>query len=247
MFASTRRFLPAAGLVLCLWLSIPETASGAASGWRFRSGEDVTGEPVAWNAQRRTLTFRDPVSGHESVVPTRNLSLRSKQRLLLSPLLHGDQGGAWSEEKGKIGLLLLSVPAACLFLGFWGTAGFFAKRWHPLPAVAGFVGGWAVVGILAICYAFLVRRLEAGGGLLALGAVVAAGTASLYVSAVYVSSFGKGLLVFFSHLVAGFLLLCIVLAAFEIGMGKKGAEQWWEQRVLEPFGITAPEAPRRGP
>jgi hypothetical protein len=234
-------------LLLCLVAALPVPAS--ASGWRFRSGEELPGAPVAFDSGRKTLTFRDPISGHESVVPTRNLSLRSKQRLLLSPLVHGEEGeaGSWSEEKGRVLLLFISVPALLLFFGFWGAAGYFTRRWHPFPAIAGFVGGWAVVGILAICYAFLARRLEGGAGLLVFGGFVALGIAALYVSAVYVCSYGRALMVLFSHLLAGFCLLSIGLAVFEIGAGKKRSEQWWDERVFEPFGIIVPETPRRGP
>lgn len=233
-------------LLLCLWLA----AAGpvGAAGWRFRSGEELSGEPVAWDPARRILTFRDPVSGHESLVPSRNLSLRSKQRLLLSPRLRlgGGEGGPWTAEKSRALLLLFGAPAALLLLGFWAAAGYVTRRWHPGAAFVGFVGGWAVVGILGICYAFLAHRLEGGDGLFAFGAAVAVASAALYVSAVYACSFGKALIVFASHLLAGFLLLCIVLAAFEIGAGKRRSERWWDERIFEPFGLIAPEAPRRG-
>ncbi len=244
-----RRSPPLLAILACLCCANPLPAGAA--GWSFRSGEELPGDPVAFDFERKVLTFRDPVSRAESLVPTRSLSLRSRQKLLLSPLFHQADAGRhlWTPEKRRLLALGGMVPAGVLFLGFWGAAWFFTGRRSPLLAVFGFLGSWAVLGILAICYTFLMMRFDGGLKIGLFGVAMALGVTPLYLSAVYNCSYPKGLWVLLSHLLAGFCFLSIGLAALEIGAGRKRSEEWWNRKVFEPVGLIAPDAdpPRTRP
>lgn len=218
-------------------------AAPAAAAWTFRSGEDLPGEPTAFDFERKTLTFRDPLSDRETVVPTRNLSLRSRQQLLVSPLFHrGDRDDPlWTPAKLRLLVPALGIPTAIFFLGFWMAAWFFTGRFNPFFAVMGFVGSWVVLLIFAVCYAFLEMRLEGGIKIILLGFVVALSVTPLYLSAVYNCTYLKAQGVLLSHLVAGFCLLSIGLVATELIAGKKANEDWWDRVVFEPVGLIAPD------
>jgi hypothetical protein len=147
----------------------------ASAAWSFRSGETLPGEPTAFDFERKTLSFRDPLSDRETVVPTRNLSLRSRQQLLVSPLFHrGDRDDPlWTPAKRRLLIPALGIPAGIFFLGFWMTAWFFTGRFNPIHALTAFVGSWIVLLIFAVCYTFLELRLGGGIKIILLGIVVA--------------------------------------------------------------------------
>lgn len=215
----------------------------ASAAWTFRSGEDLPGEPTAFDFERKTLTFRDPLSDRETVVPTRNLSLRSRQHLLISPLFHrGERDDAlWTPAKLRLLGPALGVPAAVFLLGFWMAAWFFTGRFNPFFALMGFVGSWVVLLIFAVCYAFLEMRLEGGLKIILLGIVVALSVTPLYLSAVYNCTYLKAQAVLLSHFLAGFCLLSIGLVGTELIAGKKATEYWWNRTVFEPVGLIAPD------
>lgn len=218
-------------------------AAPAAAAWTFRSGEDLPGEPSTFDFERKTLTFHDPLSDRETVVPTRNLSLRSRQQLLVSPLFHrGDlEDPLWTPAKLRLLVPALGIPTAIFFLGFWMAAWFFTGRFNPFFALMGFVGSWVVLLIFAVCYAFLEMRLEGGIKIILLGIVVAIAVTPLFLSAVYNCTYLKAQGVLLSHFLAGFCLLSIGLVATELFAGKKATEDWWDRTVFEPVGLIAPD------
>lgn len=215
----------------------------AAAAWTFRSGENLPGEPTAFDFERKTLTFRDPLSDRETVVPTRNLSLRSRQQLLVSPLFHrGDrEDPLWTPAKLRLLVPALGIPTGIFFLGFWMAAWFFTGKINPLFALMGFVGSWVVLLIFAVCYAFLEMRLEGGIKIILLGIVVALSVTPLYLSAVYNCTYLRAQGVLLSHLLAGFCLLSIGLVATELIAGKKANEDWWNRVVFGPVGLIDPD------
>lgn len=243
--------LPAVLIPILFCLLLGGAVEACAAGWSFRSGEDLPGDPVAFDFERKTLTIRNPVTEKETIVPTRNLSLRSRQRLLFSPLFHRGVPGEslWPPEKRRLLLYGMAVPATLLFFGFWAAGGFFTGRFNPLLAFVGWLGSWIVIGIFAICYAFLALRLQGGTKLTLTGFAVSLATTPLYISAVYNCTYLKGFSVLLSHLLAGGCLLAIGLAAFEVGMGERGLEAWWNDRVFAPVGLISaePAPPQRGP
>ncbi len=214
----------------------------AAAAWTFRSGETLPGDPIAFDFDRKTLTFHDPLSDRETIVPTLRLSLRSRQQLLVSPLFHrGDRDDAlWTPEKRRLLIPALGIPAAALFIAFWGASIFIAGRFNPLLAFIGFTGSWVVLLIFAVCYAFLEMRLDGGSRILLLGAVVALGVTPLYLSAVYNCTYLRAQAVLLSHLVAGVVVLALGLTATGLIAGREKTEAWWDRTVFEPVGLIAP-------
>ncbi len=231
-------------ICFCLWLG---GAAAHAGGWSLRGGGELPGDPLAFDFERKTVTFRDPVTEREAAVPSRSLSLRSRQRLVFHPVFHrGDRGrDFWSPERRRLFLGALAVPAVVGSLGFWAAGWLFAGRRNPILAAIGFVGSWAVMGIFTMCYAFYQIRFGGGGGVILFGATVALVVTPLYVSAVYGCSYWKGLFVLLSHLVASACLLGIVFAATEAVAGKERTETWWTEEVFEPLGLVAPANPDR--
>lgn len=215
----------------------------ASAAWSFRSGETLPGEPTAFDFERKTLSFRDPLSDRETVVPTRNLSLRSRQQLLVSPLFHrGDRDDPlWTPAKRRLLIPALGVPAGIFFLGFWMAAWFFTGRFNPIHALTAFVGSWIVLLIFAVCYTFLELRLGGGIKIILLGIVVATAVTPLFLSAVYNCSYLKALGVLLSHFLAGFCLFSIGLVATDLIAGKKATETWWDRSVFEPVGLIGPD------
>lgn len=232
--------VPMLVLLCCVHFAdaVPATAA-----WTFRSGEDLPGEPTAFDFEQKTLTFHDPLSDRETVVPTRNLSLRSRQQLLVSPLFHRGEreDPLWSPAKRRLLIPALGIPAAVFFLGFWMSAWFFTGRFHPILALTGFVGTWVVLLIFAVCYAFIELRLDGGFKIILLGMVVALSVTPLFLSAVYNCTYLKAHGVMLSHLLAGFCLLSIGLVATELFAGKKATEDWWDRVVFGPVGLIDPD------
>lgn len=215
----------------------------AGAAWTHHSGDDLPGEPVAFDLEEKTITFHDPLSDREMVVPTRQLSLRSKQQLLFSPLFHRQEGEefVWTPEKRRILLQGVAIPAGVLLLAFWLSAWFFTGKINPLLALIGFIGSWVVILILAVCYAFIEMRLEGGLKIILLGIAVTLGVTPLYLSAVYNCNYWKSQGTLLSHLLVGFCLMSIGLVASEVIAGKNDVEFWWDRNVFEPIGLIGPD------
>ncbi len=230
-----------------LWLG---GSAAPAAEWSRRDGRGLPGEPTSFDPERKTVFFRDSISEREMVVPTRELSLRSRQRMLFSPVFHlrGREEG-WLRSPSKRSVIAKGAGAAALALGigFWLSGWCIADRRNPLLAGIGFVGTWVLTGALAAFYAFLKVRVEGGAGVVLIGFAATLALAGLYVSAVYACRYWRGLLVLLGHLAAGFCLLAIGFAAGEILAGRERAEAWWTTEVFEPIGLTAPQASRTDP
>ncbi len=211
--------------------------------WTFRGGEDLPGDPSAFDFERKTLVLHDSLSDRQVIVPTRHLSLRSRQRLLVTPLFHrgNREDPLWSPAKRRLLIPALGIPAAGFFLSFWLAGWFFTGRIHPLLALTGFFGSWIVLLIFATCYAFLDLRLDGGPKVILLGIIVATAVTPLFLSAVYNCTYLKAQGVLLSHLVAGLLLLGAGLLATERIAGKTATEAWWDRNVFEPVGLIGPD------
>ncbi len=227
--------------VFLMLLLSPESAESAGA-WTFKSGEELPGDPVAFDFGKKTLTVTNPLTGKKTLVPTKNLSLRSRQRLLFSPLFHrGDTGESlWPPEKRRLLLQAIAPPAGILFLGFWVSGWIVAGKFNPFLAVIGFLGAWIIVAIFMVCYAFL--QIRFGGGLKTtlVGIGFSLTFTPLFVSAVYTCSYGKAHLVFLFHLLAGLCILSIGMVLVETITGEDRVEAWWNRTVFEPLGLTEP-------
>lgn len=214
----------------------------AAGSWTFKSGESLPGDPVSFDFEKKTVTVTNPLTGKNTVVPTKNLSVRSRQQLLFSPLFHRGEGDdpLWPEAKRSLLIRGMLVPCLVLFAGFWVSGWLFGKKFNPVLAVIGFVGSWVIVAIFTVCYAFLKMRLEGGTAMTLVGVGFAAIFTPLYVSAVYGCTYLRGIAVFFFHLAAGLSILSIGMVAIETVAGKEKVDAWWSAEVFEPVGLMAP-------
>jgi len=225
-------------------LSLIPGESVAAGSWTFKSGESLPGDPVSFDFEKKTVTVTNPLTGKNTVVPTKNLSVRSRQRLLFSPLFHRGDGDdpLWPEVKRSLLIRGLTVPLLVLFAGFWVSGWIFGKKFSPLLAVIGFVGSWVIVAIFTVCYSFLRLRLEGGIMTTLIGVGFTLIFTPLYVSAVYGCTYLRGVAVFFFHLIAGLSILSIGMVAVETIAGKENVDLWWSEQVFEPIGLMAPPA-----
>ncbi len=234
------RFRSSILLPVLVLLGLAEAAPAA--DWTYRSGRSVPGEPAAFDGKEKLVTFRDRVSERETEVPTDELSLASRRKLLFSSLFVKSKHETpyWHGKSADLLIVSLALPAIVLGLAFWFTAWFFTRKINPLLALTGFLGSWAIIGILAVCYAFLLIRLDGGIKIVLLGIVVAGAVTPLYLSAVYVCSYWKGHLILLAHLFAGGFILATGVAAIELISGFNAIEAWWEAVVFEPLGLTLP-------
>ena len=230
-----------AAVLLLLHLSAGDTVH--AGNWTFINGEDLPGDPVTFDFQEKTLQVINPLTKKRTIVPAKDLSLRSRQRLLFSPVFHkADTGKSlWPPEKRLLFFQAIALPAIVLFIGFWLSVWFVTGNFNPLLALIGFLGSWIVVAIFAVCYTFM--QIRFGGSLtttlIGVGFILV--FTPLFVSAVYNCSYGKGHLIFHYHLIATLCFFSIGMVLTETIAGDAKIDAWWTRRVFEPLGLTAPE------
>ncbi len=226
------------------------TLTPASARWTNQSGNEIAGEPVAFDFARKSFTFLDPVTKEERPVPVAELSLHSRQLMLIEPVFLRSQAGdeGWTPEKRRLLLLALGAFAACFTLALWGSAFVVLKKWNPVLAFVGFLGTWIVLGILIGCYLFLHHRYGHDHRVLYVGAAVILGVTPLYLSSVYGCSYGKSHLLLILHLVAGLVLMGVALFASELILGTEGSTAWWDREVFGPVGLIASDpVPRTTP
>lgn len=230
---------------LC-WLGGAVEAAATAAEWSLRDGGGLPGEPLTFDAEEKTVYFRDPLSERQRVVPTRELSLRSRQRLLCSPVFHlGGREEGWLKSPSKRGVILKATIGAglAMSLGYWVMGWCLTGRRSLFLAVCAFVGSWLMMGLLVAFYAFLKMRISGGSGTMWIGGIVSVGIAAFYLSAVYACQLWKGFLILFGQLVIAFCLLATALAGAELIGGPERTEAWWNTEVFEPIGLTKPASP----
>lgn len=232
----------ASSILIVIVLHFMPAKPAAAGSWTFKSGESLPGDPASFDFEKKTVTVTNPLTGKNTVVPTKNLSVRSRQRLLFSPLFHRGEGDdpLWPAAKRRLLIRGMIVPCLVLFAGFWVSGWLFGKKFNPVLAFIGFVGSWVIVAIFTVCYAFLKMRLEGGTAMTLVGVGFSAIFTPLYVSAVYGCTYLRGLALFTFHLVAGLSLLSIGIVAIETVAGKEKVDAWWSTEVFEPVGLMAP-------
>ena len=236
---------PRAGLFFCLIL-VPvlcplETTAGSLS---FKNGEPLNGDVLDFDYHQKSIRVTDPVTGKVNHVPSTELSLRSRLRLITSPHFRKFLDGLDYESPGLRRLLGVTFIAfvASFLPGFWVCGWLVSGKLNPLRALVGFFGSWIVITILLICYSFLQFRFEGGTKVLVTGAIVSLAVTPVFVSGVYSCTYGKGLVIFLSHLAAGFLLLLVGASAAGFIAGRERADFWWNETVFAPVGLTGQNA-----
>ncbi len=210
-----------------------------AAKWELSSGTELTGEPVQFHFKSKLVSWKDPITGSFNDVAAEKLSYKSRQRLILSPLIHNSYAGdqLWPRERQVMILKLFVLAGVFMCAGFWVAGWLIAGKWNPLSASFAFVGSWIVAGIFIVMYLFLNSRVGEGNGVLILGMIAAAGFASLFTSAIYACSFMKGLKIFLFQAVTSICLLFISAFIFEMAVPEPMKDRIWTKHIFIPSGL----------
>lgn len=239
------RLAPLAALSLALCHPGTDALAG---NWSLKNGETRSGEAVAFDFEKKVIDLRDPVTGTTTRVPTSELSLRSRQRLLVSPLFYKVDRGESPVPDGRdrIPFYVLAAFAAVVVPGFWISAFLITGRVNPFLSLLGSVGSWIVLGILLACYALLRARFDGGTGYMFFGTTLSIVVTPLFISAVYSCSYARGMLLLGFHLVAALSLFAIALVLVEPIAGEDQVDAWWSESIFKPLGLTYHLPPESG-
>ncbi|MEM9017160.1 MAG: hypothetical protein AAGC68_09095 [Verrucomicrobiota bacterium] len=213
-----------------------------ANAWHTEDGLKIPGTPIDFDYEAKLLTFEEKIIEETDYVLARDLSLRDRQRLLVSPLfLESFPDQEWPKERIRLVLILVVTPALLLIGGFWISGLFLAKKVNPLRAIFGFVGSWVVGTLFVIFYLFFAARLGGGIKTVLLGTGLGLIALSFYISAVYQCSVFRGLIIFLAQIFFGFFLLVVGLAVTEVVVEKERLERFWNEKVFAPVGMIQRE------
>ena len=122
----------------------------------MQDGTELPGKVIGFNFDTKELTVEAPSSGKSTVVPTRELSLRSKQTLLFSQVFHRSypEGKKWPREKVNLTMNGILAPVIALLGGFWIAGWLIGGKFNPVRAFFGFFGGWIVGTLFVVFYLF---------------------------------------------------------------------------------------------
>lgn len=212
---------------------------GFAAKWELSSGTELTGQPVQFDFDAKTVSWKDPITGSFKDVPAEKLSYKSRQRLILSSLIHQSYAGDELWPKERQAMIFKGFLLAGIFMcaGFWVAGWLIAGQWNPLSASFAFIGSWIVAGIFIVMYLFLNSRAGDGNGVFILGVFAATGFASLFTSAIYGCSFVKGLKIFLFQSVTSICLLFISIFIFEMAVPEKIKDSLWTKHIFVPSGL----------
>lgn len=229
-------------LFLIFALLMLSHVSASAAKWEFATGEEISGEPVAFDFQKKLIQWEDPLTDTTQIVPARNLSLRSKQRLVMGSLIHDNFEGEsmWPHERRVMLLKVLGVPAIIMLSAFWIVGILVTRKWNPVRAIIGFSGGWIVAAIFVVMYIFFSNRLGGGMKTILTGIGAAGIFSAMFTSVVYNASFIKGLALFVLHIIASLGLLMTTIIVFELATTETQAEEFWTEHIFVPSGLQAP-------
>lgn len=221
--------------------------------WAHDDGGRIAGELVNFDRDQRLAVFRDPISKKVMPISPRDLSLGSRQRLLIDSVEfrrasdddadYEDEDDVYTREvRDRRGALwiaaLIGIAVTCV--GFWLVGGLFARKWNLLFAAGACLGSWVMMAILMFCYAFLRARINGGMGILLVGGAVSLGVTPMLISAIYACSYWKGHLILLTHLLAALCVLGLAETASNVIIGQDRADAWWNEAIFEPAGIIQP-------
>jgi hypothetical protein len=214
-------------------------ANALAAKWELNSGTELTGEPVRFNFQSKLVSWKDPITRSFNDVPAEKLSYKTRQRLILSSLIHNSYAGEqlWPKKRQAMLVKLFLIAGIFMCAGFWVAGWLIAGQWNPLSASFAFIGSWIVAGIFIVMYLFLNSRVGEGNSVLILGMISATGFASLFTSAIYGCSFLKGLKIFLFQAVTSICLLFISIFVFELAVPEKIKDKVWTKHIFVPSGL----------
>ncbi|MEM9283858.1 MAG: hypothetical protein AAGA96_18710 [Verrucomicrobiota bacterium] len=211
----------------------------ASFAWDFASGGAIGGTFVSFDFETKQLTFQDPISASSQVIPSRQLSFRSKQKLVFSPVFHRSfpDSPFWSPERRKMLHILSLFTTLPLFLGFWISSRLIVSKSNPVLALAAFAGSWLVGAIFVFSYFLLHERFSGSPVYLLMGFLVGATFLSIFISAIYGCSIFKGAALFVVHLFAGFCVAGLLFFLSEVVILPTAKTTLWHDHIFVPVGI----------
>lgn len=214
-------------------------AAISAQAWEFSSGENITGKLTAYDYGNKTAEFTRKESLKTILVPAKDLSLRSKQRLLINEIFLSSypKHPAFPTEKRYLFGLAVVGPMAALLIGFWVAGLLLAGKVNPIRAVIGCVGGWILLTTFMLFYFFFAARLGGGWQTIVLGGFIGLIAMSAFVSAIYQCGIFKGFTIFLAQIFVAFFLSVVGLALTETLIKKKKVETFWDDWVFEQVGM----------
>ena len=208
--------------------------------------KEFEGEVTGFDFASKTVTIQLAGIGGQSNINTSDLDYRSKRKLLFSPAFHGSypSTGFWIKEKWILLALAILSPIALLVTGMWLAGLFIARRFNPFSAVAAFLGSWVAGAILIACYLVFAAKSNLGAGLIWVGVIISILIMALFVSAMYRTSFIKGIFIFVAHLFFAGLLAFLAVFGADTLLPSDRVSEFWESYVFRPTGLV--EGPREG-
>lgn len=210
--------------------------------WEFRNGSQIGGKLESFNFETKELVFSDLLNPPDKHVPFKDLSLRSRQRLLFSPVYHRSfpDDSLWPAEKKMLLLVSGTAVIVPLFLGFWISGVLIARKFSPIHALIGFVGSWIIGSVLVAVYLILSSHFDGNVALLGAGFIVATIFLSILVSAIYNCPSLKGFAILVSHFFIGTSLALICLSATNLLLPEESLDELWNHLVFRAVGLAPP-------
>ncbi len=225
--------------ILAVFLLLGE----AAVAWELESGQNFQGKAVHFDYEEKSLGIEDAVTGKVREIPVMDLSLESRQRLLIAQVFHESYPTetGWPEEKYYLLRLAIFSPMAALLLGFWIGGILITRKVNPVRALLGFFGSWMIGGIFVFFYLFFAGKFGGGTTTVLVGVVMGAVFLSLFISAVYSCNFGKAFLIFLFQIFAAGFLSVVGLALTKALVPLDRQESVWNESVFVPTGLIPPQ------
>ena len=214
-------------------------AAISAQAWELSSGENITGKLIAYNYEEKKAEFTRKESLKTIRVPAKDLSLRSKQRLLINEIFLSSypKNPAFPPEKRYLFGLAVVGPMAALLIGFWIAGLLLAGKVNPVRAVIGCVGGWILLTTFMLFYFFFAARLGGGWQTIVLGGFIGLIAMSVFVSAIYQCGIFKGFAIFLAQIFVAVFISVVGLALTETLIEIEKVESFWDSRVFDRVGM----------
>lgn len=222
-------------VVICGFLF---TLSGIAGTWRTFDGQVIHADPVEFDFETKMVTLENPDTQARANYNTRDLDFASRRLLLFSPIFHSSlPSGLPSEKLWLFGLAMVS-PILLLIVGMWVSGLFIARKFNPFSAVGAFLGSWIAGVILMICYLIFAEKGGFGIQMVGVGGIVGVAAMALFISAIYQTSYLKGVLIFVGHLVFAGFFAYILLYHMDKFMSPDDVSAFWQKWVFSPTGLV---------
>lgn len=232
--------LVAACMILC-------SSSLFAGKWTTYDGQSVEADVINFDFATKMVTVEDPETQARTDYNTKDLDFSSRRQLLFSPVFHQSfpaTGLIWPREKMWLFGLAIVSPILLLIIGMWVAGVFIARRFNPFSAVGAFLGSWIAGVILMVCYLVFAQK---GGGtsIIYIGGLVGTMVMALFISAMYRTSFLKGVLIFIFHLLFAGFFAFVLIYKMEKFVPPDQVSAFWDSWVFIPTGLMD-GAPRAG-